>query len=340
MRRKTLENLKVPLAAPREATVRGICYFTDLSGKQISSSLRPSVAAAPWTLPELTATPHQCPGMSHHHPGPQPQSCGGQLNPLPGGRVNGQTSSCPSPGRTYGFFPAFFPSCTSFPGRATAKGALAALGKTSSRSNPISDGGKHFSRERHRCRHGPSLSLPPTAFPATGRSSSWRGRSQRQAAHGKYRLPELWEHLEAWAGLVRGTTRAACPSCPSSAPPEGGKLQVHPVTTWCLAPTSLPAGCVRRPAVFPEPRALRVQGEESARRTTVRSSGSARGGSGRRALGVIPLTSVPWRVEHVFCHPNRTIGLSGRLTPTTANGTKRCWSFPKTQLETQAGTRA
>lgn len=221
MRRKTLENLKVPLAAPREATVRGICYFTDLSGKQISSPLRPSVAAAPWTLPELTATPHQCLGTSHHHPGPQPRSCGGQLNPPPGGRVNGQASSCPSPGRTYSFFPAFFPSCTSFPGRATAKGALAALGKTSSRSNPISDGGKHFSRERHRCHHSPSLSLPPIAFPATGRSSSWRGRSQRQAAHGKYRLPQLWEHLEAWAGLVRGTTRAACPSCPSSAPPEG-----------------------------------------------------------------------------------------------------------------------
>lgn len=113
------------------------------------------------------------------------------------------------------------------------------------------------------------------------------------------------------------------PLLPQLGPSGGGKLQVHPVTTWCLAPTSVPAGCARPPAVFPEPRALRVQGEGSARRKTVGSSGSARGGSGRRALGVIPLTSVPWRAQHVFCHPNRTIGLSDRLTPMTANGTKR-----------------
>lgn len=195
-------------------------------------------------LPELTApVNHQCLGMSHHHPGSQPKSCGGQFNPPEG--LTARPAPAPQPRLHLRLFSCLFsllhflprPSCFE---RASGKRRARWLRWAKHLPVPIrfltEENTFPFSRERHHCRHGPSLSLPPTPFPTTRHSSSSRGRSQRQAPHGKYPLPELWKHLD---GLVRGTTRAACLSCTSSAPLQGANSRCSQLQTGAWHPLSV-----------------------------------------------------------------------------------------------------
>lgn len=166
--RKMLENQKVQLATPREATITGIFYFKVHLRKQISSSLCSSVAAAPRTLPKLTAMSFLLVSWDEPPPSKIPATIADVTHEAARAETvftsqEGLTAR-PAPvqsmaplGCTYGFFPPdFSPPVSPFQLellceiKRVEKGTLAALCGTSSDylqdcSSPFSDQGKHFS---------------------------------------------------------------------------------------------------------------------------------------------------------------------------------------------------
>lgn len=105
---------------------------------------------------------------------------------------------------------------------------------------------------------------------------------------------------------------------------------------------------MRAPAVFPDPRALFLQLGGAQGRTTAAaagspqlpgsrspagSSGSARGDFDGKGRALFPTAYTLRPSKSIFRYTNRkaTLGLSDRLPPKAANGTKRRSFFLKTQ---------
>ena len=223
-RRKRLENPKAQLAIPRETTLTGVFYFKVHLAKQISSSLGSGVAAAPRTLPRLTATPPRCPGTSRHRPNSQrPQPMGPVKLPPPK-----DFTARPAPVRQPTALPAaltaFSPPVSPFQPELLCGWRRARRLRCAKRL-PVTcgmaavrflNGENTFpcSQERHRCRDGQDLP-PQSPFPTTARRLELEAEepvlptTQKTApSTPAISKTDFWKPLNKPAGILHGETRS------------------------------------------------------------------------------------------------------------------------------------